>query len=210
MDKHPTGRSVVRLLTGGLLLLLTVVTSAVGAGPAAAHGQLLQASPGPGQQAGGLVDFIDLAFLEDARDTVVVVTQNGAPVPGTTTVANGRIVRYAFNPPLTVPGRYDVTFTATWVDNDRVTETYYFNYDPTAPPPVHIGSAVAPPASGWSTVRIVATVVLVTAMAGLAFLYLLQLERRRSRAAADRSGGPDGPGGTARGEPADPARSRRA
>jgi len=201
------GRSVVRLLLSGLLLLLTVGT--IGARPAAAHGQLLQASPGPGQKAGGLVDFIDLAFLEDATDAVVAVTKDGAPVPGTTTVANGRIVRFAFNPPLSAPGRYDVTFTATWLDGDRVTEAYYFTYDAAAPAPVHIGSidTLPQPDSGWSSVRIVATVVLITAMFGLAALYVLQLERRRSRALAE---GPGLPAGRpARGDPADPSPSHR-
>lgn len=202
------GRSVVRLFISGLLLLLTVGT--VGASPAAAHGKLLQASPGPGQNAGGLVDFIDLAFLEDATDAVVAVTKDGAPVPGTTTVANGRIVRFAFNPPLSAPGRYDVTFTATWVDKDRVTEAYYFTYDAAAPAPVHIGNVadLPQPKSGWSSVKIVATVVLITAMFGLAVLYVLQLERRRSQAVAE---GPGSPGGRpGRGDPADQSPSRRA
>lgn len=205
------GRSVVRLIISGLLLLLTVVT--VGASPAAAHGKLLQASPGPGQKAGGVVDFIDLAFLEDATDAVVSVTKDGAPVPGTTTVANGRIVRYAFNPPLSVPGRYDVTFTATWVDKDRVTEAYYFTYDAAAPAPVHIGSVdnLPEPKSSWSSVKIVATVVLITAMFGLAVLYVLQLERRRSQAAAEAAQAAGPPGGRREWrDPADQSPSRRA
>ena len=202
------GRSVVRLFISGLLLLLTVAT--VGVSPAAAHGKLLQASPGPGQNAGGVVDFIDLAFLEDATDAVVTVTKDGAPVPGTTTVTSGRIVRFAFNPPITAPGRYDVTFTATWVDQDRVSEAYYFTYDAAAPAPVHIGSVddLPQPRSSWSSVKIVATVVLITAMFGLAALYVLQLERRRSRAAA---GGAGPPGARpSRGGPADQSPSRRA
>lgn len=202
------GRSVVRLFISGLLLLLTVGT--VGVGPAAAHGKLLQASPGPGQKAGGVVDFIDLAFLEDATDAVVAVTKDGVPVPGATTVANGRIVRFAFNPPLSAPGRYDVTFTATWVDKDRVTEAYYFTYDAAAPAPVHIGTVddLPQPESSWSSVRIVATVVLITAMFGLAVLYVLQLERRRSRAAAEGAGPPGARPG--RSDPADQSPSRRA
>lgn len=201
------GRSVVRLFISGLLLLLTVST--VGVGPAAAHGKLLQASPGPGQKAGGVVDFIDLAFLEDATDAVVVVTKDGAPVPGTTTVASGRIVQFTFDPPLSAPGRYDVTFTATWSDQDRVSETYFFTYDVAAEAPVHLGSGdLTQPESGWSSVKIVATVVLITAMFGLAVLYVLQLERRRSRAVAD---GPGTPGGRpGRGNPADQSPSRRA
>ena len=202
------GRSVVRLFISGLLLLLTVAT--VGVSPAAAHGKLLQASPGPGQNAGGVVDFIDLAFLEDATDAVVTVTKDGAPVPGTTTVTSGRIVRFAFNPPITAPGRYDVTFTATWVDQDRVSEAYYFTYDAAAPAPVHIGSVddLPQPRSSWSSVKIVATVVLITAMFGLAVLYVLQLERRRSRAAAESVGPPGGRPG--RSDPADQSPSRRA
>ncbi len=198
------GRSVVRLFISGLLALLTVGT--VGTDPAAAHGELLQASPGPGQNAGGVVDFIDLAFLEDATDAVVVVTKDGAPVPGTTTVASGRIVRFAFNLPLSAPGRYDVTFTATWSDQDRVSEAYYFTYEASARTPVRIGNvdAAAPAESGWSSVKIVATVVAITAMFGLAALYVLQLERRRSRLAAEAAGRP------ARSSPADQAPSRRA
>ncbi|MEZ5410585.1 MAG: copper resistance protein CopC [Acidimicrobiales bacterium] len=202
------GRSVVRLFISGLLLLLTVGT--VGVSPAFAHGQLLQASPGPGQKAGGVVDFIDLAFLEDATDAVVAVTKDGVPVPGTTTVGNGRIVRFQFDPPLSAPGRYDVTFTATWLDQDRVTEAYYFTYDAAAPAPAHIGSTdgLPQPGGGWSSVKIVATVVLITALFGLAVLYVLQLERRRSRAVAEGAGGPGARPG--RGGPADQSPSRRA
>lgn len=172
-------RSRGRVIIAGLLIVLSFIARVE---PAAAHGELLQASPGPGQRAGGVVDFIDLAFLQEATDVVVEVTRDGAPVAGVTTVASGRIVRFAFDEPLTEPGRYDVTFTASWMDEDRVSEAYYFTYQPDSPAPVHIGAVPTSSQQGWSSVEIVATVILVTSLLGLAFLYIVHLERRRSRA----------------------------
>lgn len=181
LGRRPVNRSRVRVIVSGLLIVLSITARVE---PAAAHGELLQASPGPGQRAGGVVDFIDLAFLQEATDVVVEVTRDGAPVAGVTTVASGRIVRFAFDQPLTEPGRYDVTFTASWMDEDRISEAYYFTYLPDAPAPVHIGAVpTSSQQGGWSIVQIVATVVLVTSMLGLAFLYIVHLERRRSRAA---------------------------
>lgn len=174
----PVNRSRVRVIVAGLLIVLSFTARVE---PAAAHGELLQASPGPGQRAGGVVDFIDLAFLQDATGVVVEVTRDGAAVAGVTTVASGRIVRFAFDEPLTEPGRYDVTFTASWMDEDRVSEAYYFTYEPDSPAPVHIGAVPTPSQQGgWSTVKIVATVVLITSLLSLAFLYIVHLERRRS------------------------------
>jgi methionine-rich copper-binding protein CopC len=169
-----------------LLAVVGLALIVVGGGPdqASAHGDLLQASPGPGQQAGGTIDFIDLAFLETANEVVVEVAHDGATVPGAMEVADGRIIRFAFDQPLTSPGRYDVSYTLTSGDEDRYTESYYFTYEPASPQAFRLGTVdPSPSGGGWPRARTVAVLVVVTVMIGLAFVYLMQLERQRSAVA---------------------------
>jgi methionine-rich copper-binding protein CopC len=188
-DRTPSlRRGARRGLPVAVIGVLTVLT-ALGAAPAWAHGQLLQASPAPGQQVGGTLDFVDLAFQETAIDVDIAVTQGGAPVAGAMTVREGRIVRFAMAKPLTTAGRYDVTYTLTSGDADRYTEGYNFTYQPGSPQAFHLGNVDPAPAGGGGRARVIGSVVLVACLAGLAFLYLVQLERKRSAAAKDHPGG---------------------
>lgn len=164
-------------------LVAALVAVLVAAGPASAHTDLLQASPGPGQQTGGTVDFVDLAFLDRVSDVAISVTHGGQPVPGTVTVPDGQIIRFVFDQPLSDPGRYDVTYLRTSSDFDRTAETYFFTYEPASPQAFHLGQ-VSPPAaasgSGRNWIEIGALAVLVVALAGLGFLYLTRVESRRA------------------------------
>jgi methionine-rich copper-binding protein CopC len=165
-----------------------VVAAAVVFGPAqpaAAHSELLQASPGPAQQVGGTVDFVDLVFMASVSGAVVEVSQNGTPVPGTTEVADGLIISFALDQPLTTPGRYDVSYTVTAGDQDRGTETYFFTYEPASPQAFRLGQTTEPDSGLLDRPRTIATIAVVVGLCAVAFGYLISLERRRSAAAPD-------------------------
>ncbi|MEL7156548.1 MAG: hypothetical protein AAFN30_08110, partial [Actinomycetota bacterium] len=77
-----TTRRARRVGLLAVVALVGLVTVVVGpAHPAAAHTDLLQASPGPGQRAGGDVRFIDLVFTEPVTEATVTVTSGGVEVP---------------------------------------------------------------------------------------------------------------------------------
>lgn len=144
--------------------------------PAAAHTDLLQASPGPGQRAGGDVDFVDLAFLEPVSGATVTVIHDGETVPGSTTVTEGSIIRFVFDEPLTSSGSYEVSYAMISYDLDQTTGGFSFTFEPDAPQAQRIGT-VEPEGRNW--LQIVATGVLIVALAGAAFLFLSRLESKR-------------------------------
>ena len=113
------------------------------AAPADAHTELLQAAPGPGQQVGGTVDFVDLVFLDPVTDASVEVMDESGIIQGGAmdpTATDGRIVRFELDAPLAVTGRYDVRYAVTAADGDRLEATHFFVYEPASPQPQRIGS----------------------------------------------------------------------
>lgn len=165
--------------TVALAALTAVVAGVAGltASPAAAHTELLQASPGPGQRAGGEIDFVDLAFLEPVSDARIRVVHDGEEVPGTVVVPDGSIIRFELDEPLATAGRYEVTYQVISFDRDETEGRFSFTYEPGAPQARRIGDPGGPAGRNW--VRIVATVVLIASLAGVAFLVLARLESRR-------------------------------
>ena len=175
-----------RLLTV-LAIAAAFVAPALGATPASAHTDLLQASPGPGQRVGGDVDFVDLVFLEPVSGATVEVSLDGAILDGSMVVAEGSIIRYELAEPLSSPGRYEVAYRMRSFDGDQTEETFPFTFEPDAPQALRIGDPVTgevPNGGGRNWVQLLATAVLIASVAGLAFLFLTRLERRR-RLAAD-------------------------
>jgi methionine-rich copper-binding protein CopC len=165
-------------LAGGVGGILTVG----GADPAAAHTDLLQASPGPSQQAGDPLQFIDLAFLEPVSDAVVRVTFDGAELPGTMLTDEGTIIRFQLEEPLSQPGRYDVSYEMLSFDLDQTESGFFFTFAPDSPPPLRLGNVTEAGSGGRDWIPIIATVVLVGSLAGLAFMFLDRLEGRRQTA----------------------------
>ena len=150
--------------------------------PAAAHTELIQGSPGPGQQVGGTVDFVDLAFLDAVSAVTVTVTLDGVEVPGAMTADEGRIVHFQFDAPLDAAGRYELSYALTAADGDRIQSGYSFDYEPSSPAPQRIGT---PPAhdQGSDTLTLAAAAVLaLVAVVGAVLLgrNLLELQRRRA------------------------------
>jgi methionine-rich copper-binding protein CopC len=175
--------AVAKTLLGAAMVSLAAAMAS--ASPAAAHTELLQASPGPGQQAGGTIDFIDLAFLQTVSDATIEVSHEGQPIPGTMVEPNGQIVRFGFAEPLSSPGRYDVTYRMISPDQDQIAETYWFTFEPAAPQAFRLGDLATRPTGGRSWTQIIATAVLIACLAALAFLYLSRVEARRRAAASD-------------------------
>lgn len=177
-------RSVHVAIVGVGAVLAAMVLAVVGPGPepAAAHTDLLQASPGAGQRAGGRIDFVDLVFFEPVTDAEISVLLDGESLPGRTTVPDGSIIRFSLDEPLSEAGSYEVRYSMISYDLDPHQSSYTFAFDPDAPQALRIGE-VEPEGRNWP--QIIATIVLVACLAGLAFLFLGRLEARRRLARPD-------------------------
>ncbi len=161
----------------GALVLLTIwlaPLSAVGA-----HTDLLQGSPGPAQQAGGTVDFIDLVFFEVVTNADVTLEDpNGDVIEGRTVVDEGQIIRFEM-PALVETGRYIVRYTMDSADGDDTAAAYFFTYHPDATQPTRLGEPDLPDNTA-RIVSIVASVVFLACVIGLAMVFLAKLERDRA------------------------------
>ncbi|MGH1490322.1 MAG: copper resistance CopC family protein [Acidimicrobiales bacterium] len=170
-------RRLAAVVFGALAVALTLTLSS----PVGAHTDLLQGSPGPAQQAGGEVDFIDLVFFEPVSNAVVTLEDpNGAMVDGSMTNADGQIIRFE-NEPLTETGRYIVRYSMDSADGDFTEGSYFFTYHPDSTQPVRLGELAGP--STLNTVaKVGAGVVFAGCMIGLAMIFLTKLERDRAAA----------------------------
>ena len=118
---------------------MAVVASALGAAPAGAHTEVQRASPAPAQEVTGVVDHVELTYLDPVRADVriTVVDDAGEPVAGlgqARVAADGRTARVGFRP-LEASGGYVVEHTFTALDGDQQRETYRFTYRPSARAP---------------------------------------------------------------------------
>ncbi|MEM7275661.1 MAG: copper resistance protein CopC [Actinomycetota bacterium] len=121
-----------RMIKALLVALVALLVTAVPALPVRAHTAMLRASPDRDATAGGAIQFVDLEFLDPITNAVVTVTYNGVPVPGRTTVADGRIITFTLDQPLAQPGRYQVNYEMISFDSDFTTGGFFFTFDPTA------------------------------------------------------------------------------
>lgn len=155
----------VTALTTALAALAVVL---IGAVPAAAHGSLLQGSPGPGQVVGGQVDGVDLAFTEPVSRIELTITGPDGPVGGSLNAEAGQIVRFVLDQPLTTPGPYRVDYAFVSADGDPVATGYTFTHDPSAPPPIPLAPVIDDGMSpGWLLVVLPAVVAAVAVVAVL-------------------------------------------
>lgn len=187
LPQNPSSTPLIRMVGAVLLWLFTAVLVLsllwFFARPAAAHTDLLQGSPGPAQQAGGEVDFIDLVFFEPVTNAVVNLEDpNGNTVEGKMTNSDGQIIRFETDP-LTVTGRYIVRYAMDSADGDFTEASYFFTYHPDSTQPVRLGEFSAP--STFRTVaRVGAAIVFAACLIGLAMVFLTKLERDRAAVAA--------------------------
>lgn len=152
--------------------------------PAGAHSALIETSPGLDETAGGTVDFVELAFNEPVADAVVTVSYNEEPLAGVTTVTDGEIIRFDLDGPLTLPGRYEVSFELISFDADRTTSAFFFTYATDAPQPTRIdltggeGSTDAG-SGGRNWILIGGSSLLVASLVGLLAVFVWRVDAKR-------------------------------
>jgi methionine-rich copper-binding protein CopC len=187
-------------LIGPFLVLM--VLSMLLAAPVSAHTDLLTGSPGPQQEVGGTVDFIDLVFAEPVTEVTVTVTApDGTRLDGEMVVADGQVIRYRMEP-LSQPGRHVVRYQMISADGDDTRTGYLFSYEPSALPPTRLGDDV--PRDNVALIRTVAAVALAVSLMGLIALLVVRLQRNRAALAQALGGGP-GPADGPRSDAADPS-----
>lgn len=149
--------------------------------PAGAHTAMLRASPDRNATAGGSIDFIDLEFLDPVTNASVIVTYNGMPVAGRATVADGELITFSLDQPLTQPGRYQVSYEMTSFDSDFTTGGYFFTFDPAADQVARIEPSGAGGLSTTtlSTSTLAASAVALMLLVGLLALFVRRIDSRR-------------------------------
>jgi methionine-rich copper-binding protein CopC len=146
---------------------------------------MIDASPGPDATVGGTVDFVDLAFLEPVTNAVVILSFNGEPISGQTTVRDGKIIRFELDQPLSTPGRYQVEYELISFDTDYTTDAFFFTYSADGAQPVRIETAVSQAEGGSSRAILGATVGLLTVVIGLLAVFVWRLDAKRHQGDAD-------------------------
>ena len=156
--------------------LVVLAMATVLATPAGAHTAMLQASPDRDGVVGGPVTVIDLEFLDPITDAVVSVTYNGVPVAGRTTVADGKLITFALDQPLSQPGRYQVSYEMISFDSDFTTGGFFFSYDPAAAPAERLE---LPSSSDVPSITLVLAGAGLAILAGFLVVAIVRIERRR-------------------------------
>lgn len=144
------------------------------AAPVAAHSEVEEFSPAPGQDVGGVVDRVEIRFITPVTDAVVVVdAPDGSTIAGRTELVDELLVRFEMVA-LDQPGEHVVTWRALSIDGDGQEAAYAFTFDPDAPP-LDDGGSGAP---GWLTAVIAVGIV---GVGGAGFLALMRRTGRRRR-----------------------------
>ncbi len=149
----------MRLARAGLVAMLVAGAATFAA---AAHAELLDASPGPGEQVPQPVSTLVLTFDQPVLlpSQVQLITHDFQPVPGVESLVDGPRIVAQVNPALNA-GDYTVLWTAVSGDGHTTAGSYQFGVIP-AP-----GSS--PSAAGW----------IAGALVGAALLVGLVMWRRR-------------------------------
>lgn len=171
-----TRRSLLVASCAAVVLMLLVLSSP----QAAAHAELVQASPRVDSVVGGQFDTIELLF--DTIDTASgfraqLLDPAGVPIGAAPTRVN-QLITIPIDP-LTVPGLYTVSYTTLGSDGDLVSDAYSFRFEPSSPLPPGLGS----PASGLGGIGWINTALLITgaALAGIV-VHRVQWARKTARA----------------------------
>lgn len=179
------GRAALGLVAVTVMASVTAIASVVVVGSAAAHTDLIQGSPGPGQRIGGVVDFVDLVFAAPVTEVeMAVIGPDGSVQPGAMVVAEGQVIRHEMEA-LTEPGRYLVEYQMISDDGDATVDTYFFDYDEAAVAPTPLGHRDVPDdplLTSRDAVGAAAAIVLLAAC----LVLVLRLRRSRAELAARR------------------------
>lgn len=119
----------------GLLLAVCAVLASVR--PVAAHGELVGASPGPGETVGRAA-HIDLVFSTGVSDWQLTVDgPSGEPLAGLAVQKADQLLSFE-TPALSEEGQYIVRYSGIDSDGDVVEGAYAFVFQEGAPPPADL------------------------------------------------------------------------
>lgn len=168
---------VIRLWKALLAAVVVAASLATAVVPAAAHAELIEASPGRSRTVGGDVSTIEMQFvgLTPLGDHEVLVIDPLGRVLEPTVLEQDFQKLILDIPTLEVEGVYIVSFTTDAVDGDIETDSYQFTYEVGAAEPDGITFGEEPESTDWVTVALIA----VTALAVVAWL-LFVMRRLRS------------------------------
>lgn len=123
------------MLVAALVSLL--VTVLVPAAPVAAHGELVGASPGPGETVGRAA-HIDLVFSTGMSDWQLTVERpTGEPLDGSAVQKADQLLSFE-TPALSEEGQYIVRYSGIDSDGDVIEGAYAFVFETGAPPPADL------------------------------------------------------------------------
>ena len=149
--------------------------------PVGAHGELVAASPSPGEIVGGVV-HIDLIFSTRVSEWDLTVDRpDGSPLAGQAVQKADSYLSFE-TAPVTEEGQYIVRYSGVDDDNDLIQGAYAFVIEDGAPQPAELPVDLAVLDEGgwawWLYALLMGGVVVVAALAGL-----LAEKLRRLRAA---------------------------
>lgn len=105
--------------------------------PAGAHGELVGASPAPGETVGRAA-HIDLVFSTAMSDWQLTVDRpTGDPLDGLAVQKADQLLSFE-TPALSEPGQYIVRYSGTDSDGDLIEGAYAFVFEEGAPPPADL------------------------------------------------------------------------
>lgn len=120
-----------------VLIALAVIGVGAVAAPAGAHGDLVDARPGPGASVGGEVVEVELVFPESVtlEGSTVTVSDEAGTVLGSDDLSRPTetLVRAAITP-ITDAGTYRVDYAVLSDDGFLFAGSYLFSHDPAQPP----------------------------------------------------------------------------
>ena len=143
------------------LALVTLALLAIAA-PAGAHTQVQRSVPGPGARVSGVVDHVELTFLDPVEPSVTITVRgdDGRPVAGLGSVQlrdDHRQATVHFDA-LRAAGSYVVDYRFAAADGDVQRQTYQFTYRPSAADTTDGGAAPTAAVIGGIAVALIVVV----------------------------------------------------
>jgi methionine-rich copper-binding protein CopC len=117
-----------RLLAAATVLAGVLAVQAVAAAPAAAHAELVSASPGNGAMLAGPPDEVELVFSETVGRPaeLLVLGPDGSEVAGGELTVVDRTLQRTYDPAAFEPGSYTVSYQVTSADGHAIAGTLSF------------------------------------------------------------------------------------
>ncbi len=165
-------------------------------GPAAAHSNLVAASPAQGQTVGAPLDTLELAFDNGVRDMIVTLTgPDGMEIDAEVVALAAHWVEVPAPPGGWTEGRWRVAWSLISADDDPVDGAFVFTYRADALPalPLTVAEVTLPDSPWWEgTVTAMAIGAAVLGVVVGAVVLAARVRRLRQLRASGRSQGEPG------------------